>query len=110
MSLPAASSPSSAAPSSRSGSKASEGPDWHRIILAELQRRDQADAHTRTSAAVAVREQRYDGAQVLGYARQLLGRYARFPSIASADVAALWAAHTHCRDQAGTWSGAARPD
>ena len=45
------------------------------------QRRDQADAHTRTSAAVAVREQRYDGAEVLGYARQLLGRYARIPVV-----------------------------
>ena len=84
-------------------------PQWHATILAELERRDQADAHTCTSAAVAVREQRYDGAQVLGYARQLLTRYARFPSAAAADVAALWACHTHARDKDGVMVWSATP-
>ena len=101
MTLPAASLAEYGAAELAQWLRNSDSRDWHAQILAELERRDQADAHTRTSAAVAVREQRYDGAQVLGYARQLLTRYARFPSTASADVAALWAAHTHARDQAG---------
>jgi hypothetical protein len=87
----------------------SDGTGWHAAILAELERRDQADAHNRTSVAVAVREQRFDGAQVLGYARQLLTRYARFPSAASADVATLWAAHAHARDQDGVMVWNATP-
>jgi len=42
-----------------------------------------------------------DGAQVLTYARRFIGEYARLPD-AAADVMALWAAHCHARDGAGT--------
>lgn len=91
-------------------------------MLADLHGRAAA-LHTPPAAAstptttVAVREpgtvsQRaeLDGARVLGYARQLLTRYARFPSAAAADVATLWAAHTHARDSDGvlTWQATPR--
>ena len=102
MSLPAASLAEYGSAELAQWLRNSDSTDWHRIIVAELERRDQADAHTRTSAAVAVREQRFDGAQVLGYARAFIDRYARMPSDAAADVIALWAAHAHCREAGGT--------
>jgi hypothetical protein len=55
----------------------------------------------RDRGAVVRQQPPVDGAQVLGYTRQLIDRYARMPSEAAADVVALWAAHTHCRGGSG---------
>lgn len=65
----------------------------------------------RPGTALAIRAGRgsVDGARVLGYARQLLTRYARFPSAAAADAATLWAAHAHARDKDGTLAWQATP-
>ncbi len=65
----------------------------------------------RRGTALATRAGRgsVDGARVLGYARQLLTRYARFPSAAAADAATLWAAHAHARDKDGTLVWQATP-
>ncbi len=65
----------------------------------------------RPGTALATRAGRgsVDGARVLGYARQLLTRYARFPSAAAADAATLWAAHAHARDKDGTLVWQATP-
>lgn len=56
----------------------------------------------RPEAAVARRQQPVDGAQVLGYVRAFIDRYAVLPGTAAADVLALWVAHCHARDAGGT--------
>lgn len=63
----------------------------------------------RDSAAVAARPPAVDGATVLDYACQFIGRYARL-SPAATDAAVLWAAHAHARDADGTlvWDASGR--
>ncbi len=82
----------------------------------EAERNTAAPAVRAAAGTVAVRgdarppaRMPVDGARVLGYARQLLTRYARFPSAAAADVAALWAAHAHVRDADGVLAWQATP-
>lgn len=77
---------------------------------ARLASRAQEIRDSGTTGTVAVRERgtvasqrpAVDGAQVLGYVRAFIDRYARMPSEAAADAVALWAMHAHCRDAGGT--------
>jgi len=49
-----------------------------------------------TTITATVGKPKPDGAAVLDEARAFISRFVSFPTPAAADLAALWAAHTHC--------------